>query len=194
MSDGWDWGAELPVLRAARVALRWLRPEDARDVFAVFSDPEVMRYWSSPPLQNLEAAAVLIRQIQALFASRALFQWGIALRPNDTIVGTCTLFHLDHTHRRGEIGFAVGRGYWGQGLASEAVETLLRFAFEKLNLHRIEADVDPRNDRSLRLLERQGFQREGFLRERYHVGAETPDTVFLGLLRREWTPRQAGSG
>jgi RimJ/RimL family protein N-acetyltransferase len=160
-------------------------------MFKVFSDPQVMRYWVTPPLGDLAAAAMLIRQIHALFRSRTLFQWGIASRSNDAILGTCTLCHLDLPHRRAEIGFALGRSHWGQGLASEAVELLIGFAFDTLDLHRIEADVDPRNDRSIQLLERQGFQREGFLRERYHLNGECPDAVFLGLLRREWKPRRA---
>ena len=62
----------------------------------------------------------------------------------------------------------------------------MRFAFEELGLRRIEADVDPRNEASIRLLERLGFQREGYLRERWLVDQEINDTVFYGLLRREW--------
>lgn len=65
---------------------------------------------------------------------------------------------------------------------SEVVAELRRFAFENLKLHRIEADVDPRNEASLCLLEKHGFQREGLLRERWFVGDEVNDTVFMGLL------------
>jgi RimJ/RimL family protein N-acetyltransferase len=68
----------------------------------------------------------------------------------------------------------------------EAVGELLRFAFEELGLHRIEADVDPRNVASIRLLERVGFCLEGRMRERWIVGDEINDTAFYGLLRREW--------
>jgi len=190
MSYGFDWGEQLPTLPSQRVTLRWLRDEDAADVFAVFRDPQVMRYWSTPPLSDLAAAQALIREIHELFRLRTLFQWGISSQSNDAILGTCTLFHLDWAHRRAEVGFALGRRYWGQGFASDAVELLIGFAFDTLDLHRLEADVDPRNDRSLRLLERQGFQREGFLRERYQLNGEFPDAVFLGLLRREWKGRR----
>jgi RimJ/RimL family protein N-acetyltransferase len=71
---------------------------------------------------------------------------------------------------------------------TDAVTTLIRFAFDALGLHRLEADVDPRNERSLRLLARQGFRVEGHLRETYFVGGEVQDSVILGLLRREWRP------
>lgn len=181
---------EPPVLAAERLVLRRLRAGDAAQVLEVFGDPEVMRYWSTPPLKDLDEAQALIHQIDELFRAKTLFQWGIALRPADAIAGTVTLFQLDLEHRRGEIGFALGKRHWGRGIASEAVGRLIRLAFDELDLHRIEADADPRNERSLRLLERQGFRREGLLRERYHVGGETQDTVFLGLLRREWRGRR----
>ena len=191
MSAGIDW-KELPTLTSERLALRMLRAEDAGMVYGVFRDADVMRYWSSPPMKDAAEAQELIRQIHDSFDARTLFQWGIAWRPTDEILGTCTLFRIDLTHRRCEIGFAIGKQHWGQGIASEAVVRLIRFAFEELDLYRIEADVDPRNERSLRLLERHGFQREGLLRERYRVGGEIQDTVFLGLLRREWKGAQGG--
>jgi RimJ/RimL family protein N-acetyltransferase len=191
MRSRFAWGERLPTLEASRVALRWLREDDAGAVFAVFRDPEVARYWSSAALADLAAAAALIREIHELFRAQTLFQWGIASRSGDAILGTCTLFHLDVVHRRAEIGFALGRQHWGQGIATEAVGLLIGFAFDVLGLHRLEADADPRNERSLRLLERHGFQREGLLRERYHVAGEVQDAAFLGLLRREWKKNQS---
>lgn len=185
MSAGIGWN-ELPTLITERLVLRNLRGQDAGMVFEVFRDPDVMRYWSSPPMTDAAEAGALIREIHDLFRAGTLFQWGIAFRSTDAILGTCTLFHLDLTHRRGEIGFAIGKQHWGQGIASEAVARLIACAFEELGLHRLEADVDPRNERSLRLLEKQGFQREGLLRERYQVSGEIQDAVLLGLLQREW--------
>jgi RimJ/RimL family protein N-acetyltransferase len=102
------------------------------------------------------------------------------------VFGTCTLFSVSVDHRRAEIGFAVAREDWGRGLASEAVEILLGFAFSILGLHRVEADTDPQNVRSLLLLERQGFKREGYARERWHHLGRVHDAVLLGLLAREW--------
>ena len=75
---------------------------------------------------------------------------------------------------------------------SEAVPTLIAFAFGSMGLHRLEADVDPRNARSIRLLEREGFQREGLLRERYHVSGEIQDAALYGLLQPEWSEGRPG--
>jgi len=93
---------------------------------------------------------------------------------------------IDLTHRRAEIGYAQGRAYWGQGYMQEALKAVLNHAFEILNLHRIEADVDPRNAASVRTLERLGFQREGYLRERWQVNGEIQDAFYYGLLRPDW--------
>jgi ribosomal-protein-alanine N-acetyltransferase len=180
------WGDRLPTLQAPRVTLRWLTERDLPDLYTVFSDPHVMRYWSTLPWAAREEADHLLADIQRLFAERTLFQWGVALREEDRVIGTCTLFHLDASQWRGEIGYALAHAHWGVGLGTEAVTALVDFAFNTLGLHRLEADADPRNERSLRLLERMGFAREGYLRERYSVGSEIQDAVLLGLLRARW--------
>jgi [ribosomal protein S5]-alanine N-acetyltransferase len=149
-------------------------------------DAEVCRYWSRPAMGSQDEASKLQRDIERCFAERSLFQWGIAERASDAVVGTCTLAALSVDHRRAEVGFALRRSAWGRGYAREALEALLAFAFDELRLHRIEADVDPRNGRSLHTLERLGFRREGYLPERYFVGGELQDSVLLGLLAPAW--------
>jgi ribosomal-protein-alanine N-acetyltransferase len=192
--SAFEWEDELPTLETSRLVLRHPAPADSADLFAVFSDPEVMRYWSDLPMRAPQDADDYIAQIDAHFHERDLFQWAVEQRTTARVVGTCTLLNVSTAHQRAEIGFALGRRHWGQGLATEVVHALLSFAFETLTLHRLEADVDPRNERSLRLLERLGFQREGYLRERYFVGGERQDTVLLGLLRRDWqAPRESSA-
>lgn len=180
----------LPTIDANRVSLRWLNGEDAPGLFSIFSDPEVMRYWSSPPLADIEGARKLLAHIHEGFRQRTLFQWGVARRTDDRIIGTCTLFHLDTDNRRAELGYALGREHWGMGYMQEALGALLGFSFDELNLHRMEADVDPENLSSIKTLERLGFQREGYLRERWLVGGGIQDSLFYGLLRREWQDRR----
>jgi ribosomal-protein-alanine N-acetyltransferase len=186
--DAFEWGDKLPTLTGPRVNLRWLSHEDAPALFKIFGDPEVMRFWSSPPLKDLAGAAKLVDEIHELFKARRLYQWGVYRRDGDTVFGTCTLFNVDPVHRRAEVGFAIARDAWGQGFVTEALRLLIRFSFETLAMHRLEADADPENVRSLRLLERQGFRREGYLRERWHHLGRVHDAVFLGLLAKDWLP------
>lgn len=182
-----DWGDELPRLATPRTVLRGMAAADVPALYDIFRDREVARYWSWPAYTHPAQAAALLAEIDELFAERTLFQWGVARREDDRVVGTVTLFQLEPENRRGEIGFALGRAAWGQGLMREALAALLDFSFGRLDLHRLEADVDPRNARSLAVLERLGFRREGLLRERHIVAGEVQDSVMLGLLAREWS-------
>lgn len=186
MAATYEWGDELPTLKAQGLDLGPLQEQDLGALFEIFGDPEVMRYFGFPRLHDASAARVLLDDIRRFFYERRLFQWGVRRTGTLQVIGTCTLFNLDVTHRRAEIGFAVARSEWGQGVATKATAGLISFAFEKLNLHRLEADADPRNGASLRVLERNGFQREGCLRQRYHQDGEVQDAVVLGLLKSEW--------
>ncbi len=181
-----DVGPQLPTLKGQRVAMRWLKDADVPALFKIFSDSEVMRYWSRPAMRRRDDAEKLIGEIRSLFRSRTLFQWGVARLEDDAVIGTCTLARLDATHGIAEVGFALARDSWRRGYMKEALPLLVDFAFSRLGLRRLEADVDPRNVASLRLLERLGFQREGLLRERYCMNAELQDAVLLALLGRDW--------
>ena len=176
----------LPVITTPRVVLRWISEDDIDGLYEVFSDPQVMRYWSRGPLANREAAAEMQREIVEGNFSNTMLKWGLALRESNSVIGTTTLFNLNLDNGRAEIGYAMGRAYWGKGYMNEALRALVKHAFEVMDLRRLEADVDPRNAASIRTLERLGFQREGFLRERWHVNGELQDALFYGLLRREW--------
>jgi RimJ/RimL family protein N-acetyltransferase len=174
------------MIETARLSLRSISADDVDNFYEIYSNPEVMRYWSTPPLPNKDAASRLIREINEGFRRRESLKWGIALRAGDTLIGSVTLFHPEFTHRRVEIGYALGRDNWGHGYMQETLKAVLNYAFSVLNMHRIEADVDPRNAASVRTLERLGFQREGYLRERWHVNGEIQDAYFYGLLRPDW--------
>ena len=170
----------------SRLHLRALSWEDASGIFGVFGDSKVIKYWSSPALKDLDAAAELIEEIERLFEARELFQWGVCSKATDEVIGTCTLCQVDTGNKRAELGVAIQSSAWGQGYAKEALDLLISFSFGKLGLNRLEADVDPNNARSLSLFEGLGFKREGYLRERWQIAGEIQDTVLLGLLRREW--------
>ncbi len=176
----------LPIITTPRVVLRWISEDDIDSLYEIFSSPQVMRYWSSAPLPDREAAADLQREIAEGNESETMLKWGLALRDSDTVIGTTTLFNLSLDNGRAELGYAMAHAHWGRGYMNEALTALVSHAFEVMELRRLEADVDPRNAASIRTLERLGFQREGFLRERWHVNGEIQDAFFYGLLRREW--------
>ena len=165
-----------PTITTARLSLRWISTDDVDALFGIFGNPEVMRYWSSPPLPNREAAIELLNGIHDSYNSQVMLKWGVARQVDN----------IDLGNRRAEVGYALGREHWGQGYMHEALQALLKYCFETLDLRRLEADVDPRNKPSIQTLERLGFQREGYLRERWEVAGEIQDALFYGLLRPEW--------
>jgi len=182
-------GDELPTLEAPRVRLRWLAAGDVDALFDVFSDRVMMRYWSSPALTEHSEAEALLARIHQQFAEKFGFQWGIERKDDGRILGTCTLFHLDTRNMRAELGYCLASAYWKKGYMSEALTALIDHAFGVMTLRRLEADVDPRNENSMRILGKLGFSQEGLLRERWNVNGEIQDTAFLGLLAREWRGR-----
>lgn len=174
-----------PVVETARLRLRPYRSGDARDIFAVYADPEVTRYWSFPAWTELAQAHAYLAQRQAL-EMPSVVAWAVAERDSDRLVGTTTLFALNGPQCRAEVGYSLARAAQGRGYAAEALRGAIGHAFDAFGLERIEADVDPRNERSWRLLEKLGFRREGLLRNRWRVGGEICDSYLYGLLRPEF--------
>jgi len=174
-------------IETRRLRLRALRESDAKDLFAIFSDPKVTRYWGAAPWTTLEPAREMIAADLGSVV-RTHLRLGVERRADARLLGTCTLFNFHEACRRAEVGYGLGRYAWGQGYMLESLSALLQYGFDVLNLHRVEADIDPRNESSSRILERLGFQQEGLLRERWIVGDEVSDTAYYGLLRSEWQP------
>ena len=173
-------------LRTDRLVLRPLQESDAEDLFRIFSDVQVMRYWSTLPWTSDAPARTMIARDLAQTTKDHL-RLGIQPIAHTGLIGTCTLFSINATSRRAEVGYGLSSSSWGRGYMNEALRALLDYGFRHLDLNRIEADIDPRNAASARTLERLGFSKEGTLRERWIVGDEVSDTDLYGLLRREWT-------
>ena len=184
-------GDALPTLDAPRVRLRWLDAPDVDALYAIFSDPQMMKYWSTPPMKARAEAEELLARIHRQFADKTGFQWGVERKSDGELLGTCTLFSIHAANMRAEIGYCLQSAHWRQGYMGEALSALFDYSFGLLKLRRLEADVDPNNAGSLGILGRMGFQREGLLRERWNVCGEIQDSVVLGLLAREW---RAGQG
>lgn len=173
-------------LISPRLRLRPLTLHDADALFAIHSDPRFTRFWSSAPWTERAQAEALIAQDQADLAQGEHVRLGIERSADGALLGTCTLFKIHPTNRRAELGYGLGPNHWGQGYAQEAVRALLDWGFGTLNLHRVEADIDPANTASAALLTRLGFQLEGRLRERWIVDGVMSDSAMYGLLAREW--------
>lgn len=174
------------ILSTQDLTLRFLSEADLPEIYNIFSHPEVMRYWGSAVWTDKSQAEQWLTYVKEGYQTGNYIQLGIERNKDKALIGTCTLFQFHRTNRRAEIGYLLARPYWGFGYMNQALQALLLYAFETLNLHRLEADIDPRNLASAKTLERLGFQKEGYLRERWIVNDEISDTELYGLLRSEW--------
>ena len=185
------YAAALPRLDGATITLGpWPETEassDAEALARLHADTAAMRYWSTEPwtLGDRARAEGYLDAIDAGARNGDLLQFAARLPGSTALVGWVTLYRIDTTHRRAEIGYLLDSRLWGRGLGRRMVGIALDHAFDTLLLHKIEADVDPRNAASCRLLEALGFQREGLLRQRWRTGGELQDSAIYGLIADE---------
>ena len=134
-----------PLLETKRLILRPMRPEDAKVIFRIYGDEEVMRYRDVLAFTRLEEAQQFLEEVRARYEQGEEMHWAITFKEEDSLIGSCGYsWHLGHHF--GAIGYDLARLYWKQGIMTEAIGALLRFGFEVRNLHRIEARVRRGNE------------------------------------------------
>jgi len=175
-----------PTLETARLRLRPFVDSDADDLFALHSKAEVLRYWDSPPWGDPARAVGFIAKSRRLAEDGTGARLAIDRLADEAFIGWCSLTRWNPDFRSAALGYCFDDAAWGQGYATEAAHALLWWAFDTLDLNRVQAETDTRNVASARVLEKLGFQREGTLREDCIVNGEVSDSWVYGLLKREW--------
>jgi [ribosomal protein S5]-alanine N-acetyltransferase len=173
----------------SRLRLRPVAGSDAPAFFEIHADPEAMRYWSSPPWTEPEHAASVIASDRAELVAGRSIRFAVVELASDAMIGCCSVHRIDRNQARCEVGYILRRSHWGRGLMREAMDAVVTFAFDVLSLRRLEADIDPRNAPSARMLDRLGFRLEASMRERWFVAGEVSDSAIYGLLRSDPRPR-----
>ncbi len=171
-----------PELKTSRLVLRQMLPSDAEALFQFRSDPQVMRYFGRPLMQEVAEAEKFVTDIQAMFDKNEGVQWVISLPDDPKMIGSITIWKIDKTNHRGEIGYFLSPEHWGTGLMAEAMNAMLAYAFETLRLHSLEANVNPDNAASIKLLERNGFVREAYFRENFYFEGKFEDSAIYSLI------------
>lgn len=165
-----------------RLVLRRARWDDVDALHRIFTQPEAMRFWSRPPHTDVEQTrAWLASMIEAPPEHSEDF----IVEHEGRAIGKAGF------HRLPEIGFIIDPAFWGRGLAREAVSAVLEHVFEARGVALAEADVDPRNEASLRLLERLGFEERGRESRTWCVDGVWCDSVYLTLPRERYRARCA---
>jgi RimJ/RimL family protein N-acetyltransferase len=175
----------VPAFDTSRLHLRRLVEEDAASLHQAYGDAEAMRFWDAPPSRTLAGTLDHIRRsLTADPTSHAA--WAVLLRGEEHFVGMVNYHARSAAARRLAVGWILLPHRVGHGYMQEAMHVLLSHCFTTLDTHRVEAEIDPPNARSIRLAERLGFRREGVLRERFWVAGEPRSVAMYGLLRPDW--------
>ncbi|MEU6532756.1 GNAT family protein [Streptomyces sp. NPDC046928] len=175
-----------PVLHTERLRLRPFTDADADSLFALHSSSHVLRYWDSPPWTDPARAQRFLANCRTLEDEGTGARVAIDRVSDGAFVGWCGLSGWNPEYRSASLGYVLGDAMWGHGYATEAAHALLRWAFDTLDLNRVQAEADTRNEASARVLEKLGFVREGTLREDCVVNGVVSDSWVYGLLEREW--------
>lgn len=178
-----------PTLHTERLRLRPFTEADADDLFALLSDPEVLRYWDEPPWTDRARAEQFIERCRLMAEEGTGARLAIDRLADGRFIGWCTLSRWNPDFRSAKMGYCLVQPAWGQGYATEAARALLTWAYDTLDLNRVQAEADTRNVASGRVLEKLGFVLEGTLREDCIVDGDVSDSWVYGLLRREWLAR-----
>ena len=172
-----------PELMTPRLRLRFIVPEDAESLLFLRSSEDVMRYIDKERMKTREDALALIQKMTDGIHSGTGINWGISLRNDPTLLGTIAFWRLIPENYRAEIGYMLHPDYQGRGLMSEAMTEVMRYGFEIMNLHSIEANINPGNEVSRKLLLKFGFQKEAYFRENYFFNGKFLDSEIYSLIR-----------
>lgn len=173
-------------IETERLVLRPLVHTDSDSLLDIFSDPVVMEYWDGSPWRTIDQAHAFIHDAHLANERRESLTLGIFARDSGELHGKCMLFKIHEESKRAELGFGIAKSSWGKGIALEATSALVTYAFTTMALNRLEAEIDPANFGSARLLERLGFIKEGYLPERWIIDGKVSDSVLYGLLIKNW--------
>ena len=171
-----------PVLVTNRLTLRKISEEDIPSIFVMRSSEEMMRYIDRPRAKSMEEAAKLVRAILESLEKNDGITWAITLTGQKDVAGTIGFWKITREHYRAEIGYMLRTEYQHQGIMQEAMRAVLDYGFSVMNLHSVEANVNPANQASIRLLERNNFVLEGRFRENYFYNGQFLDSNIYSLL------------
>ncbi len=157
-------------------------PADAPEILILRSDDQAMNFIGREKTTTLEEAEAFISTLEKSFKDNAGIYWAICRPDNFALIGNIGFWRIDKTHHRGEIGYMLHPDFWGQNFMSEALAKVLDYGFQKLKFHSVEANVNPQNVASVKLLEKFNFVREGYFRENYLVRGVFQDTASYSLL------------
>lgn len=173
---------QFPQLETERLRLRAVTEDDYEMVYILRSDPEMMRFIPRPLCEDYRDALKLIRQMKQGYEQKESLNWVITLKDSDELIGTVGYVRIKSEHNRAELGYMLHSREQGKGFMKEAVSAVINYGFKIMDLHSIEAVIDPDNTASEKILLHFGFVKEGHFKENFLFEGKYLDSVCYTLL------------
>lgn len=176
---------DFPVLLTNRFKLIEIEVHHRNDIFELFGDEAVTKFYNISTLKRVEDADSIINHFRTRYAEKQGIRWGIAESPNEnSIIGTIGFNNITPNHKA-QLGYDLKAAYWKKGITTEVLDCVLNYAFNNLNINRVEAEVMPGNYASERVLEKNGFLKEGLFRDWMYWNNRYYDMYSYSVLKRD---------
>lgn len=181
-----EFFSNLPTLETERIRLRRLSKEDANDIFEYAKNENTAQFlpWYSHRVK--QDSVKFVDSVLENYSKGYVAPWGVELKKNNKIIGTAGFTNVNVVNNSAEFGFVISEGYRNKGFATEAAKIVLEYGFTELDIHRIEAHCDERNEASSRVLTKIGMKYEGTLRDRYFLKDKYVSVKMFSMLDSEF--------
>jgi len=173
-----------PVIETERLTLRAITMDDAPKLFKLRNDLDVMRYIERLPHRTLEDSKEMIEKIMDGIKNNNMIEWVVTLKGKEDMIGSISYHRIEKEHHRAEIGYMLHPMYWRKGIINEAMIAVIRYGFETMKLHSVEANINPDNVASSNLLKKNGFVKEAYFKENYFFNGNFYDSEIYSLLEK----------
>lgn len=178
-------------LETDRLILRPFKIEDAENVFNNWaSDDEVTKYLTWPTHSSVEMSRSYMEFCINGYNEKNVYQWGMEMKNSHELIGNISVVKIIDEIDSVELGWVIGRKWWGNGYTAEAAERLLEFFFTEVSVNRICAGHDIDNPNSGRVMQKIGMKYEGTLRQSGKNNQGIVDMANYSVLREEWKLQQ----
>lgn len=178
-----------PHLESERLVLREFSLKDAADIYMIRTNDDVMTYMDSNRHGSVEDSKQFIaNNLEAYKQGNGIF-WAITEKSTNEFAGDFSFWRIDRKNHRAEIGYTLKPQFWGKGYMKEAMIEIIKFGFNVLNVHSLEANVNPQNKNSSGILFRMGFKKEAYFRENYFFNGRYLDSEIYSLLESDFEYR-----
>lgn len=172
-----------PIIETPRLILRQVKVSDVDSIFQLRNDTQTVEFTARPPFESKKEALDLIEKMLAAYANSDGLSWAITIKGEDKMIGGVGFWRIIREHYRAEIGYSLLPSYWNKGYMTEAILPVVKFGFESAGIHSIEANLNPHNKASEKILIKAGFTKEGYFKENYYFNGRFDDTLTYGLVK-----------